>query len=168
VGRGTLAVRGDVRFVAVPWLAPDFTPPARLDLETGHHLRPVLVSDVDLDYPAVMGSRERLWEIYGEVWGWPPAHMTLEADREDLAHHVAEAEANESFLFMVFDSDETEVLGCVYVEPPLPDSPPDADAWSSWWVVDEQVGEPLERELDAAVRRWLVDTWGFERVHFHP
>lgn len=150
------------------WLAPDFIAPVRLDLETGHHLRPLRVSDVDLDYPAVMGSRERLWEIYGEGWAWPTAHMTLEADREDLARHAAEAEANESFLFMVFDPDEAEVLGCVYVEPPLPDSPPGSDAWSSWWVVDEQVGQPLERELDAAVRRWLADTWGFERVHFHP
>lgn len=30
-----------------------------------------------------MGSRERLWEKYGEAWGWPPAHMTLEADHDD-------------------------------------------------------------------------------------
>ena len=39
----------------------------------GHHLRPIRADDVDLDMVAVMGSRERLWSIYGEAWGWPPA-----------------------------------------------------------------------------------------------
>ena len=149
------------------WLAPDFAPPARLDLETGDHLRPVRVSDVDLDYPAVMGSRDRLWEKYGEIWGWPPPHMTYEADKEDLAHHEDEAKANEGFLYMVFDADETRLLGCVYVEPPRPESPADADAWASWWVVDERVGSELERVLAEAVPRWLSETWGFERVHHH-
>ena len=50
-------------------------------------------SDVDLDYPAVMGSRERLWSIYGEVWGWPPESMTVEEDRIDLRRHQDEAKA---------------------------------------------------------------------------
>ncbi len=68
-------------------------------------------ADVDLDYPAVMGSRERLWAKYGESSGWPTATMSFEADREDLARHAAEAEARESFLYAAFDPDETELLG---------------------------------------------------------
>ena len=44
--------------------------------------------------------------------------MSFEADREDLARHAAEAEARESFLYAAFDPDETELLGCVYVDPP--------------------------------------------------
>ena len=46
--------------------------------------------DVEIDYPAVMGSRERLWAKYGEAWGWPPATMSYEADCEDLARHGRE------------------------------------------------------------------------------
>ena len=80
------------------WLPADWQHPTRLDLETGHHLRPIRESDAEVDYPAVMGSRERLWERYGEAWGWPPATMTLEQDRDDLAHHEREIEAHESFL----------------------------------------------------------------------
>lgn len=152
----------------ITWLDEDYTPPARLDLETGHHLRPIRVSDVDLDYPAVMGSRERLWAKYGEAWGWPPAHMTYEADREDLAHHVAEIEANETFLYAVFDESETKLLGCVYIDPPEADAPPGSDAMSSWWVVDDVVGTPMERELDDAIPRWLAEAWGFRSVHYHP
>ena len=153
---------------AVPWLAADFVAPARLDLETGHHVRPIRIEDVELDYPAVMGSRERLWEKYGEAWGWPPAQMTYEADRDDLAHHVAEAEANETFLYAVFDERETRLLGCVYIDPPEEEAPEGSEATSSWWVVDQMVGTPLERELDAVIPRWLAEDWGFQRVHYHP
>ena len=79
------------------WLPAEWKHPVRVDLSTSHHLRPIKATDVDLDMKAVMGSRERLWSIYGEAWGWPPAAMTVEQDREDLAHHEAEIERHESF-----------------------------------------------------------------------
>src|SRR6188472_3804693 len=75
---------------AMAWLPDGFIHPERVDLPTGHHLRPIRAADVDIDYPAVMGSRERLWAKYGETWGWPPATMSYEADREDLARHEVE------------------------------------------------------------------------------
>jgi hypothetical protein len=150
------------------WLDPDFTPPARLDLPSGHHLRPMGAADVDLDYPAVMGSRDRLWEKYGAAWGWPPAQMTLEADREDLAHHEAEIAANETFLYGAFDEQETALLGCVYIDPPEDDAPAGAEAMSSWWVIDDAVGTSLDRSLGELVPRWLSATWGFSAVHYHP
>jgi hypothetical protein len=150
------------------WLADGFEHPACVELPTGHHLRPIRASDVELDYPAVMGSRERLWTIYGEPWGWPPATMTLEQDRDDLAHHEAEIAAHETFNYALLDAQESELLGCVYIDPPDSGSPDGADAVSSWWVVDEMVGSELERALDEFVPRWLADTWGFERVHYFP
>jgi hypothetical protein len=53
----------------VNWLPDHFEHPLRVDLVTGHHLRPIRADDVDIDYPAVMGSRERLWAKYGQAWG---------------------------------------------------------------------------------------------------
>jgi len=150
------------------WLAPDFTPPERVDLATGHHLRPIRAADVDIDYPAVMGSRERLWAKYGEAWGWPPETMSLEEDRQDLAHHEAEIAARETFNYAVLDAAETALLGCVYIDPPDERSPPGTDAVASWWVVDGAVGTELERTLDAFVPRWLGETWGFASVHWFP
>ena len=47
--------------------------PLRADLPGGHHLRPIREADTAIDYPAVMGSRERLWAKYGDAWGWPAA-----------------------------------------------------------------------------------------------
>ncbi len=150
------------------WLPDGFAPPARVDLPTGHHLRPIRAADVDIDYPAVMGSRERLWARYGAVWGWPPATMTYEQDREDLAHHEAEIAARETFNYAVLDERETALLGCLYIDPPDDESPPGTDAVASWWVVDDAVGSELERALDAFVPRWLREAWGFRAVHRHP
>ncbi len=150
------------------WLAPGFVTPARIELPTGHHLRPILEADVDIDYPAVMGSRERLWARYGAAWGWPPATMTHEQDRVDLARHEAEIAAQETFNYAVLDADETELLGCVYIDPPDEGSSAGTDAVVSWWVVDRAAGTDLERALADTVTRWLHETWGFRSVDYRP
>ena len=150
------------------WLPHSFTHPERIDLPTGHHLRPIRESDVDIDYPAVMGSRERLWARYGEAWGWPPATMSYEADKQDLARHEAEIAAHETFNYALLDEEEAELLGCVYIDPPDASSPPGSDAVASWWVVDELVGTDLGRELDEFVPRWLAEVWGFAAVRYFP
>jgi hypothetical protein len=145
------------------WLPADFAHPTRVELPFGHHLRPIRASDVDLDMVAVMGSQQRLWSIYGDAWGWPPATMTAEQDRADLARHEAEIERHESFNYALFDADETALLGCVYIDPP---EKPGADAEISWWVVDECVGTDLEAALDEFVPRWIDKDWPLTRPRY--
>lgn len=140
----------------VPWLPADWAHPTHVPLSGGHHLRPIRANDVDLDLPAVVGSRDRLWSIYGAAWGWPPADLTRDQDLADLARHEAEIEAHESFNYALFDAHETVLLGCVYVDPP---ERLGADAEVSWWVVDRLVGTELERELDEFVPRWIAQDW---------
>jgi RimJ/RimL family protein N-acetyltransferase len=142
------------------WLPADFVHPERVTVTDTHHLRPIRATDVDIDLPAVMGSRERLWSIYGEPWGWPPAHMDREMDQEDLAHHEREIEAHESFNYALLDEGETQLFGCVYIDAATREG---ADAEVSWWVVDEAVGTDLERALDDLVPTWLAARWPFER-----
>jgi len=115
-----------------------------------------------------MGSRERLWGKYGGAWGWPPASMTYDADRDGLARHEAEIAARVTFNYAVLNEDETDLLGCVYIDPPDERSPPGSDAVVSWWVVDEHQGDELERALDELIPTWLADTWGFRAVHYFP
>ncbi len=138
------------------WLPVDWNHPVRVPLPTGHHLRPISPDDTELDMPAVMGSRERLWAIYGEAWGWPPADMTAEQDREDLQHHADEIERHESFNYALFDADETELIGCVYIDPT---DKAGADADISWWVRDEYVGSSVEAALDGFVPAWIASDW---------
>lgn len=148
------------------WLPAGFVTPVRLDLPTGHHLRPIRASDVDIDLPAVMGSRDRLWARYGKAWGWPPSTMTYEQDREDLAHHEREIAEQMTFNYAVLDDAETALVGCVYIDPPPQGA--DVDAVVSWWVVDAHAGGPLEHALDDVVPGWLRETWGFERFVVDP
>lgn len=145
------------------WLPRTFAHPPRVEVDATHHLRPIRPDDVDLDLAAVMGSRERLFGIYGEHWGWPPAAMTREQDREDLQHHADEMAANESFNYALFDDAETELLGCVYIDQPDDDA---HDAVVSWWVVDAEAGGELEAALATTVPRWLAAEWPLERVRY--
>ena len=150
------------------WLPADFRHPTRVEVPYGHHLRPIRAEDTDLDMVAVMGSRERLWSIYGEAWGWPPADMTHEADRADLARHAAEMETHESFNYALLDTDETALLGCVYIDPPRESwaEQEGVDAEISWWVVDECAGTELEAALDELVPRWIAADWPLERPRY--
>jgi RimJ/RimL family protein N-acetyltransferase len=145
------------------WLPADFVHPAWVVVSDGYHLRPIRAADVELDYPAVMGSRQRLWSIYGQAWGWPPASMTFQEDRADLARHQAENEAHRSFNYALLDDAETALLGCVYIDPPEKQG---ADAEISWWVTDDQAGTSLERALDALVPRWIASAWPFQRPRY--
>jgi purine nucleosidase len=147
------------------WLPDDFVHPERVDLPTGHHLRPIRASDVDLDLPAVLGSQQRLFGIYGPAWGWPPATMTPEQDEEDLRHHEEEIAAHASFNYALFDEGETALLGCVYLDPSRKAA---ADAEISWWVVDELVGTDVEAALDAFVPAWVATAWPFTAPAYVP
>lgn len=148
---------------ATPWLPADFEHPTRLDLPTGHHLRPIRADDVALDHPAVMGSRTRLWEIFGEAWGWPPGTMTFAEDRDDLDRHAREIDAHEAFNYAIFDADEQRLFGCVYIDPPEFDG---ADADICWWVVDTMVGSDLEDVLEIAVPVWIANEWPLRRPRY--
>lgn len=148
------------------WLPVGFRHPVRVELTTGHHLRPIRESDVDLDYPAVMGAQASLWARYGEAWGWPPPTMTYEHDRADLARHEREMVTGESFNSAVFDADETALLGCVYLDPP--EAEVDADLQVSWWLVDDLAGSALDAELATFVPQWVVTAWPFSRPAFGP
>lgn len=90
--------------------------------------------------------------------------MTADEDRVDLARHEAEIEAHESFNYALFDGAETELLGCVYIDPP--EKVGDADAEISWWVVDRLVGGPVESALDELVPRWIADAWPLHRPRY--
>jgi hypothetical protein len=146
------------------WLPADFRHPLRVELPTGHHLRPISPADTDLDMVAVMDSRQRLFSIYGTAWGWPPATMTAEQDREDLQHHADEMETHASFNYALLDEDETALLGCVYIDPP--EKVGDADAEISWWVVDSCVGTVVEAALDDFVPRWIAEEWPLTRPRY--
>lgn len=155
------------------WLPTGWQHPTRVALPTGHHLRTIRASDVDLDLRAVLGSQERLWAMYGGVWGWPPADLTVELHRADLARYEAETERGLSFHYALFDSGETDLMGRLTIEPARTGGPTShqgdpVTAEVSWWVVDWLVGGPIEAALDAFVPAWIATDWPFDRPSIQP
>lgn len=67
---------------------------------------------------------------------------------------------NESFNYAIFDPQEQQLLGCVSIDPP---EAAGHDAEVCWWIVDGEVGGPLDRWLDVAIPRWLEDHWPLNR-----
>jgi hypothetical protein len=94
--------------------------------------------------------------------------MTVEQDRDDLARHELEIEAHETFNYAILDADETELLGCVYIDPPGAESPAGVDVVTSWWVVDRHADGELAAAVDDFVPHWLTATWGFRSILVDP
>ncbi|NHC47118.1 GNAT family N-acetyltransferase [Motilibacter aurantiacus] len=138
----------------------------RLPLPVEHErftLRHITVHDVIRDYDAVMSSRERLWAQFGEVWGWPAEGLTIEQDLIDLAWHQKEGDLRRAFNLALLSPDGSQLLGCVYVDPP---EKAGADADVAFWVRASEAGTGLEAELEAFVRRWLAEEWPFGTVRY--
>ena len=137
-------------------------------------LRPIRVSDAELDYYAVMESRDflRLWEQST----WPEDDFTLAANRADLEKLEQRRHDGVSFTYTVMNLDETECLGCVYVVPT--DSRQlskseitaiDGSRWSDYhvavyfWIRKSRLIDGLDRRLLALLGPWFERDWHIER-----
>ena len=146
------------------------TPPAGLRTDA-FLLRPIVADDAELDYAAVMETKEflRLWE----PGGWPEDDFTLAANRGDLAKMEERHRAGYAFGYTMMNLDETECLGCVYVMPSdakmYAEVTVDAVGDRRWtdmkatvffWVRHSRLDGGLEERLLAELRRWFGNDWG--------
>ena len=140
--------------------------PARLQTRA-FVLRPLRASDAELDYAAVMESREflRTWEQST----WPEDDFTVEGNRQDLLKLERRHADGVAFAYTVMNLDETECLGCVYVLPPdakmftgaqvaaLGDAQwSDCDATVFFWVRKSRLPEGLDRTLLDSLITWFA------------
>lgn len=142
------------------FLPRDFAVPAVLESER-FRLRMLTVHDVVKDLDAVMSSRERLWELFGAAWGWPPADLSLEQDLVDIGWHQKEFQLRSSFNYAVMSPDESRLLGCVYIDPSRKAG---VDAEIYYWTRTDELPSGLEDELAGTVRAWIEGEWPFARV----
>lgn len=126
-------------------------------------IRPLRAADAELDYRAVMDSRERLLGVFGPDSDWPAPDLTLEADRRALANHEREHQQRSAFTYTVMDRAESEVLGCVYIMPVHSD---DYDVQVVYWVTEQAARKGGEAELGAELEAWLASAWPFVSVLF--
>jgi hypothetical protein len=132
-------------------------------------LRPLRVTDVALDYEAVMSSAEQL-----RRWSqseWPADDFTLAQNHDDLQRHEREHYERQAFTFTVLNPSETHCLGCVYIMPLEPDiahvcAGAVYAANVGFWVRTSEVATDLDKHLFAALREWFTAEWAFECVVF--
>jgi hypothetical protein len=148
--------------------------PARLETED-FTLRPIVVGDTEMDYAAVMETREqlRLWRQST----WPEDDFTVEANRKDLVDLEERHAANRAFTYTVLDPNGTRCLGCVYVfpisakflatctvTPVAEDQWVDVDAVIFFWVRLPQMETGMDERLLSALRTWFSEEWNLNNT----
>lgn len=160
----------------MPFEQLNFDIPERLS--TGDFvLRPIVAADAEMDFEAVMESRNYLrnWEQST----WPEDDFTVEANREDLAKLERRHASQEAFTYTVLNPAGTECLGCVYFMPTDARSFTSAhitqmgyaewsdfDAGVYFWVRESRLHTETDGRLLRALRTWLTEAWHFRRHLF--
>lgn len=145
-----------------PFVPADFKVPATLEKST-YRLRMLTVNDVVKDYDAVMSSETHIQEFGRPGMTWPTG-LTFEEDLIDLGWHQKEFMNRTSFAYTVVSSDESRVIGCVYINPTRKQG---ADAAVFLWTrPPEQLDFLDEARLRSDVRAWLKREWPFENPIF--
>ncbi|MGB5361335.1 MAG: GNAT family N-acetyltransferase [Eudoraea sp.] len=143
-------------FVPVDFVVPD-------TLENEHlRIRMLTVNDVVKDYDAVMTSIDHLKEIY-PTSSWPSKDLTFEQDLIDLGWHQKEFQMRSSFAYTVVSPDETEVIGCLYINPTTKG---DYDASISMWIRTSMLDKGLDAILFNSVKDWIERDWPFKKVAY--
>ena len=135
-------------------MPPGFEIPAGLEHER-FRLRRLTVDDVVKDFDAICSRVDH------EGRPRPPFVPTVAENLVDLGWHQKEFELRRSFAFTVVAPDESEVLGCVYLDP---SESHDARVWL--WVRRSAYEAGLDPLLEQSVREWVSTSWPFARVTF--
>ena len=115
----------------------------------------------ELDYDAVMSSKERLRNVFGENTEWPKDDMSLEKNTEDLTRHEKEFKIREAFAYTVLTLPSDKCIGCVYIEPTIVR---EFDCEVYLWVRDSEIS--LDNHLYKSVYNWLLSSWPFKKIAF--
>jgi RimJ/RimL family protein N-acetyltransferase len=127
------------------------------------HLRPLRVCDAEIDYAAVMDSKQMLHVMSQS--SWPSDDFTLEMNKNDLERHEKEHDERTAFTYTVLDPTESICLGCVYIKH-LKEGPMRGDnvAMLRFWVRQSYLNRDLDRLLLKSLIDWFRNDWAFSRV----
>jgi hypothetical protein len=143
-------------FVPIDFIVPD-------TLQNEHfRIRMLTVSDVVKDYDAVMSSIEHLKEMYPSS-SWPSRDLTFEQDLIDLGWHQKEFQMRSSFAYTIVSLDESQVLGCLYINPTTKGN---YDASIAMWVRASEAENGLDSILFDVVKNWISKEWPFKNVAY--
>ena len=140
-------------------------------------LQPLTPGHVQIDYEAVIESREQLLGFSNG--SWPREGFTLDENLEDLEAHEREHHKRVAFTYTVMNPDATHCEGCVYINPwahalahrhvdaTLDDiDAGDHEAVVTFWIRSGSIEHDLDRQLVGGLLDWFEREWTFSRVVF--
>ena len=138
----------------------DFTIP--LKYKTENYRLEVLTPKVgEIDYKAVMTSKERLRTVFGKSTQWPTDEMTLEENIADLRRHENEFKERKAFAYTVLDLSGKRCIGCVYIKPGRKAK---YDCEVYLWVRESDL--ILDEDLYKNIKSWVIEKWPFTNIAF--
>lgn len=140
----------------------DFVVPEVLETQR-FRLRMLCEDDYHKDYDAVMSSADHIRHVFGPFNAWPSPSLTLHKNRADLKRHEHEFKMRTAFAYTVVSLDESQCLGCVYINPSQVTG---YDAAVFLWVREDELTNGLDKALFSEVYNWLSEVWPFRRIAF--
>jgi len=141
------------------FLSEKFNPPE--NFHNSEFFLTVLEPNVtEIDYEAVMSSKDRLRQVFFKNDEWPNDNMTLEENTKDLIRHELEFKQKKAFAYSVFSRDKENYIGCVYINPTTKRN---YDCEVFLWVRDSQIH--LDKALFDNTKKWLKD-WPVKKIAF--
>lgn len=156
-----------------PFFPPDQIVPETLSGED-FILVPLTADLVEIDYEAVMSSREMLLVWAGGTW--PREGFTIEENLQDLQWHEQEHSDRVAFTYSVLDPAQEMCLGCLYIRPinDLIEKNPTIversgrdEAIARFWVRTSLLDSDFDLHLLLELWRWFENDWPFARLYFH-
>lgn len=144
-----------------PFVPTDFKVPDTLENEY-FRIRMLSINDVVKDYDAVMSSIDHLKKMF-PISNWPSEELTFEQDLIDLGWHHKEFQRKTSFAYTVVSLDESQVLGCLYINPTTKG---EYDSRITMWVRASEVDNGLDSILFETVKKWISKEWPFKKVAY--
>ena len=109
------------------------------------------------DYELVMRNQARLRQLFMGQTDWPKPDMTLADNTSAMEHHLREFNENIAYGFCVFDTDDKECIGTVYIDASEVDG---YDCELHYWLDESLLA--LEPALEQRMLTWLKTHWRFD------
>ena len=149
-----------IMYMKKEFVPNDFVIP--LEYKTEHYRLEVLTPKVgEMDYEAVMTSKERLRSVFGKSTQWPTDEMTLEENVADLRRHENEFKERKAFAYTVLDLSGKRCIGCVYIKPARKTK---YDCEVYLWVRESEL--KLDEDLYKNIKSWVINKWPFTNIAF--
>ena len=157
-----MAISNSISAQSGSFVPSDFNVPETMENQY-FRVRMLTVNDVVKDYDAVMTSLDHLKGVFGPNSKWPSKDLTFEQDLIDLGWHQKEFQRRSSFAYPVVSLDESEVIGCLYINPTKKG---DYNASIAMWVRASVLDQGLDAILFDTIKEWIAKEWPFKKVAY--